>query len=53
MDFNAGKLLNDQSMDSLADELFDFVLKVACGSQTRNEINGYKEISIFKDGIIL
>lgn len=53
MDFNAGKLLNDQSMDSLADELFDFVLDVASGSQTRNEINGYKEISIFKDGIIL
>lgn len=54
MDFNAGRLLNDKiSMDELADQLFDYVIDVANGEQTCNEINGYKEISIFKDGIIL
>lgn len=53
MDFNAGELLKGRSMDEVTDELFDYIIKVANGGQTRNEINGYKEISIFKDGIIL
>ena len=40
-------------MDGVADQLFDYVLAVASGEQTKNEKNGYKEISIFKDGITL
>ena len=35
------------------DELFDFVLEVASGKETKNEINNYREISIFKDGVTL
>ncbi|MDD2362231.1 MAG: altronate dehydratase family protein [Oscillospiraceae bacterium] len=53
MDFNAGSLLENKSMDEMAEKLFDYVIRVANGEQTKNEINGYKEISIFKDGIIL
>lgn len=53
MDFNAGELLKGKSLDEVAAELLDYVMAVAGGRQTRNEINGYKEISIFKDGIIL
>ncbi|MDD2417874.1 MAG: altronate dehydratase family protein [Oscillospiraceae bacterium] len=53
MDFNAGMLLNNKNMDEIAEQLFDYVIRVANGEQTKNEINGYKEISIFKDGIIL
>jgi len=34
-------------------DIFDFVLDIANGKQTQNEINGYKEISIFKDGVTL
>jgi altronate hydrolase len=53
IDFNAGELLDNKNLDQLSDKLFDYVLKVASGEKTKNEINGYKEISIFKDGIIL
>ena len=37
----------------LTDELFEYVIEVANGKQTNNEKNGYKEISIFKDGVVL
>ena len=53
IDFDAGALLSGKSLEQLSVELFDYVLSVASGERTRNEINGYKEISIFKDGIIL
>lgn len=50
IDFDAGKTLlgND-----LTDELVDYVINVANGKKTKNEINGYEEISIFKDGVTL
>ena len=32
---------------------FDYVLEVASGKQTKNEERGYREISIFKDGVTL
>ena len=35
------------------DEMIKYVLRVADGEQTKNEINGYEEISIFKDGVTL
>ncbi len=50
IDFDAGRILNG---DDLTDELVDFVLEVAGGVNTKNEINGYEEISIFKDGVTL
>jgi len=54
IDFNEGKLLEDKSMKELSQELFQFVVKVASGEIiTKNEKNGYREISIFKDGVIL
>ena len=50
IDFNAGRILEGAE---LTDELFDFCISVAEGKQTRNEQNGYEEISIFKDGVTL
>lgn len=50
IDFNAGEILNGAD---LTDELFDYVLEVASGRKTNNEKNGYREISIFKDGVVL
>jgi altronate dehydratase len=35
------------------DDLVKYVLRVADGEQTKNEMNGYEEISIFKDGVTL
>lgn len=50
IDFDAGRVLT--GMD-LTDELIDFVIDIADGKPAKNEINGYEEISIFKDGVTL
>jgi altronate hydrolase len=55
IDFNAGALLDGtRGMDELASELFAYVLDVASGSRrTNNEVHGYREIAIWKDGVTL
>ncbi len=53
IDFNASPLIEGVSMEELTDEFFGFICEVASGKETRNEINGYREISIFKDGVVL
>lgn len=54
IDFNAGQLLEDKSMETLTDELWEQLISLASGDiQTHNERNGFKEIAIFKDGVIL
>jgi len=53
VDFDAGVLLQDTSMDELAGQFFDYIIDVAGGTETKNEVNGYREISIFKDGVTL
>ena len=53
IDFNAGTVAQGESLDSAADRLLGFVLQVASGTQTRSEENGFREISIFKDGVVL
>ena len=40
-------------MEALAKEFFDYIISVANGEETNNEKNGYREISIFKDGVTL
>ncbi|TDQ42931.1 UxaA family hydrolase [Aureibacillus halotolerans] len=54
IDFNAGQLLEGKPMEEVTDELLDYIVALASGETlTRNEEFGYKEISIFKDGVIL
>lgn len=54
IDFNAGRLVDGESMENLQEEFFEYVLDVASGKTlAKNEVNGYKEISIFKDGVTL
>ncbi len=54
IDFNAGQLLEGRSMEALADELFDHILAVAGGTvKAKNELAGFQEITIFKDGVTL
>ena len=50
IDFNAGPMLEGRD---LADELFAYVVAVANGEETNNEKHGYREISIFKEGVVL
>ena len=54
IDFNAGIAADGTaSIDETAQELFRLVLEVASGKQTRAEEQGFREISIFKDGVVL
>ncbi|HEX8915064.1 MAG TPA: altronate dehydratase family protein [Humisphaera sp.] len=55
IDFNAGVLVDGgKTPDEAADDLFGFCLDVASGEKhTRNEINGNREIAIWKDGVTL
>ena len=50
IDFDASPTLEG---NPLTDELFEYVISVAEGKETQNEINDYREISIFKDGVTL
>lgn len=49
IDFDAGKCL-DKKCD---EDLFNLIIETANGKETKNEINGYREIAIFKDGVTL
>lgn len=54
IDFNAGKLLEGSTMAQLTDELFDLLLAVASKRKlTKNEINGFRDMAIFKNGVTL
>ena len=54
IDFNAGALVGEKSMDELLSDFIDLICDIASGkAQTKNEINGFREISIFKDGVVL
>ena len=50
IDFDASPVLDGRDLD---EELFEYVISVAEGTETKNEINGYREIAIFKNGITL
>lgn len=53
IDFNAGELVDGTDMKSLLRKFIDKIIAVANGEQTCNEANGYREISIFKNGVTL
>ena len=53
IDFNAGTVAQGESLDAAGERLLDFVLEVAGGRPTRAEEQGFREISIFKDGVVL
>ncbi len=53
IDFDASPLLYGKTMEQVTDDLLEYVVTVASGTETKNEINDYREISIFKDGVTL
>ena len=53
VDFSAGQLVEGRTMQELLPEFICKVLSVASGEKSRNEENGYREISIFKNGVTL
>ncbi|MFT4177479.1 MAG: altronate dehydratase family protein [Luteolibacter sp.] len=55
IDFNAGRLLEPGvSQDEVTDDLMRLIIDVASGTkQSRNERNGFREITIWKQGVTL
>lgn len=53
IDFNAGTVAEGESLDDAAKRLYDLVIETAEGKQTKTEEKGFREISIFKDGVVL
>ncbi|MBE6657860.1 MAG: altronate dehydratase [Ruminococcaceae bacterium] len=54
IDFDAGVICETGDIRTCGDALFDYVLALASGDiRTKNEEMGYRDISIFKDGVTL
>ena len=53
IDFNAGVLVEDQTMADQAKALFDYVVEVASGKQVCSEAAGFHDMAIFKQGVTL
>ncbi len=53
IDFDASPVLETGDFDNLSLSLLEKCVNIANGEETKNEQNGYREISIFKDGVVL
>ena len=54
IDFNAGVVADGtRTLEEAAQDLMDQVLATASGKLTRTEEKGFREISIFKEGVVL
>ncbi|MBN2221036.1 MAG: UxaA family hydrolase, partial [Vallitaleaceae bacterium] len=53
IDFNAGVLVDGVDMEALLGEFIDRIVDIANGEKTKQEINDYREIAIFKSGVTL
>lgn len=53
IDFNAGTLLEDKTMDQVLEEFVQFIVETVNGEKLKHELTGFKEIAIFKTGVTL
>ena len=53
IDFNAGTLLEGDTMEKLCRIFIEYLIEIANGSSTNNEKKQYREIAIFKTGVTL
>jgi altronate hydrolase len=53
IDFNAGVILENQSIEETNEALIKFIIQVANGSFVNNEKNHFREIAIWKSGVTL
>lgn len=53
IDFDAGPVADGEPIADAAKRLLELVIRVASGEKTRTEQQGFREISIFKDGVVL
>lgn len=53
IDLNAGRAIEDSSIEAVGEELYDLVIETANGKKCRSEEAGYHDIAIFKQGVTL
>ncbi|MCD7899301.1 MAG: altronate dehydratase family protein [Bacteroides sp.] len=53
IDFNAGVIVEGESMEKTCEQFIDYIIRIANGEQVNNEKKGYREIAIFKTGVTL
>ncbi len=53
IDFNAGTIVEGESMEEVFKRFMQTIINVASGEQTWNEKKNYQEIAIFKNGVTL
>ena len=53
IDFNAGTLVEDKTMEEVLEEFIHYIVEVASGKLVNNEKNQFREIAIFKTGVTL
>lgn len=53
IDFNAGTIVENESIEDVNERFIDYVISVASGEKVNNEKKNYREISIFKTGVTL
>jgi altronate hydrolase len=53
IDFNAGRIVEDQTIEETLDNFIAELKAVAEGKKLKHELSGFKEIAIFKTGITL
>ena len=53
IDFNCGTLIETDTLESLADRLFNTVMDIASGQKVKSELSGFHDMAIFKQGVTL
>ena len=53
IDFNAGVLAENKSMDEVAKDFYHYIIEVASGKKVCSEIAGFHDMAIFKQGVTL
>lgn len=53
IDFNAGVLVENQEIDEVSEELFEYIVKIASGEKIKSEVGHYQDFAIFKQGVTL
>lgn len=53
IDFDAGTLAEDASLDEMGQKLFTYVIEVASGKKVCSEEAGFHDMAIFKQGVTL
>ncbi len=53
IDFDAGKIVDGDDINEMADRLLSYVVDVVNGTKTANESNNSRDIALFKTGVTL